>query len=591
LEPGERRVFELFDRGLPVEWEIYVQPHLNNLRPDFVLLHPHAGIAVFEVKDWDLSVCDWRLERHEGRLTLVGTNQSGRRFVKPNPFARLHEYRTEIAELFCPALNRHAGLASVTAGLIFASARDADVIERFGVAFEQFSPDHAGRRYFTLTGSEAIRDGRLGAIFPDHSRRSSRFMTPEVAADLRHWLVEPAFSAEQRELPTLSPDQRRYVMGRTESGLRRLRGPAGSGKTMVVAGRASVLADEGKNVLVVSYNITLLNYLRDYAARFGSKRNDITWLNFHTWCKRLLFLCGRGDVWRSLPWDEPSADESLGAALADALSAQPEIDVFDAILVDEGQDFHPSWWDALRGALAPGGEMLLVADRAQDLYKRNNLWTERVMEGAGFNGPWATLKTSYRMPRELTELTADYVKRFLADPEISPPIPPDQQELHVDPVDLRWIQADADSLAETAVKAIRTSLARRKGRTPAAFADVVFLCDQKKIGQSVVQALAGLGIDTSHTFAETPRLERQKKLYFFKGHACVKATTIHSFKGWEGCHVVVAVGGSGHPAHNTVYTAMTRLKRHSGGSHLTVVCASPELEMFGRTWPAFEEAA
>jgi hypothetical protein len=40
---------------LPIDWEIYVQPHLNGLRPDFVLLNPRIGIAVFEVKDWDLS--------------------------------------------------------------------------------------------------------------------------------------------------------------------------------------------------------------------------------------------------------------------------------------------------------------------------------------------------------------------------------------------------------------------------------------------------------------------------------------------------------------------------------------------------------
>ncbi|NCB60598.1 MAG: DNA helicase, partial [Gammaproteobacteria bacterium] len=54
LTDGERVVFDFFNSHLSVEWEIYVQPHLNGLRPDFVLLHPRAGIAVFEVKDWNL---------------------------------------------------------------------------------------------------------------------------------------------------------------------------------------------------------------------------------------------------------------------------------------------------------------------------------------------------------------------------------------------------------------------------------------------------------------------------------------------------------------------------------------------------------
>ena len=49
LTDGERKVIDLFDQKLSAEWEIYVQPHLNGLRPDIVLLHPRVGVAVFEV--------------------------------------------------------------------------------------------------------------------------------------------------------------------------------------------------------------------------------------------------------------------------------------------------------------------------------------------------------------------------------------------------------------------------------------------------------------------------------------------------------------------------------------------------------------
>jgi hypothetical protein len=49
LTPGEMSVLGFFDEHLPKRWGIYVHPHLNGLRPDFVLLNPDAGIAVFEV--------------------------------------------------------------------------------------------------------------------------------------------------------------------------------------------------------------------------------------------------------------------------------------------------------------------------------------------------------------------------------------------------------------------------------------------------------------------------------------------------------------------------------------------------------------
>jgi len=48
---------------LPPSWEIYLQPHLNGLRADFVLRHPRNGVAVFEVKDWDLDAMDYFMDR------------------------------------------------------------------------------------------------------------------------------------------------------------------------------------------------------------------------------------------------------------------------------------------------------------------------------------------------------------------------------------------------------------------------------------------------------------------------------------------------------------------------------------------------
>ncbi len=55
LTDGEMQVFEFFDANLAEKWEIYIRPHMNGLEPDFVLLNPKVGLAVFEVKDWPLT--------------------------------------------------------------------------------------------------------------------------------------------------------------------------------------------------------------------------------------------------------------------------------------------------------------------------------------------------------------------------------------------------------------------------------------------------------------------------------------------------------------------------------------------------------
>ena len=72
---------------------------------------------------------------------------------------------------------------------------------------------------------------------------------------------------------------------------------------------------------------------------------------------------------------------------------------------------------------------------------------------------------------------------------------------------------------------------------------------------------------------------------FFMGDARVKATTLHSFKGWESRLLVVHVGHAiGSDGLASVYAALTRLKRSPEGSWLTVVCSAPELSEYGRTW-------
>ena len=70
----------------------------------------------------------------------------------------------------------------------------------------------------------------------------------------------------------------------------------------------------------------------------------------------------------------------------------------------------------------------------------------------------------------------------------------------------------------------------------------------------------------------------------------VKATTLHSFKGWESRAIVLYVGEK--TAGQTlalIYAGLTRLKRHEKGSFLTVVSCAGDLVEFGKSWGTYEE--
>lgn len=295
----------LFDRFLSPEWEIYIQPHLNGLRPDFVLLNPAVGVAVFEVKDWNLdSMHYFTMEDGEGN-TALWAEKDGEKFCiqSDNPIAKVNLYRREIYELYCPRigqsarLGKHDGWAAITAGVIFPFATVSRVKDLLAPFLPKPRVD-VYSSYQPISGRAEVAAGRIQLVFPESERTQSRLMTKALAGDLRGWLIEPDFSATQRAPLELDHTQRALADARTNSGYRRIKGSAGSGKSLVLAARAAKLINEGKQVLVVTFNITLWHYLRDLVVRAvdsPEKVQNIRFSHFHHWCKQVCYEVG---------WDE-----------------------------------------------------------------------------------------------------------------------------------------------------------------------------------------------------------------------------------------------------------------------------------------------
>ena len=113
-------------------------------------------------------------------------------------------------------------------------------------------------------------------------------MRPELAADLRGWLEEPDFARMQREPLKLDAEQRKLITDWPAPGYRRVKGPAGSGKSVVLAARAAIRADTEKTVLILTFNITLWHYLKDLIVRALHKPaglRSIIFDHFHQFCK------------------------------------------------------------------------------------------------------------------------------------------------------------------------------------------------------------------------------------------------------------------------------------------------------------------
>jgi hypothetical protein len=290
-------------------------------------------------------------------------------------------------------------LSLITAGVIVITASTEQLKKLFQPFYEHRNLFGNAEKYHPIAGLDALQGNKLEIIFPSARWQSSKLMNLEIAQALRSWLIEPDFAATQRQPLELNEEQRKLVTTRTRTGYRRIKGAAGSGKSLVLAGRASHLSIEHKDVLVVTFNITLWHYLRDLAVRYplpGRTINQfITWLHFHEWCKQVICQdAGLNNEYKNL-WinitNQSEVSEILEIQLIDLTNRAIDIaqesnklTTYDAILVDEGQDYNPYWWNTLRRVLRDGGEMVLAADETQDLYERARKWTDEQMTGSGF---------------------------------------------------------------------------------------------------------------------------------------------------------------------------------------------------------------
>ena len=232
--------------------------------------------------------------------------------------------------------------------------------------------------------------------------------------------------------------------------------------------------------------------------------------------------------------------------------------------------------------------MLLVADATQDIYGTARSWTDEAMTGAGFSGGWAELRVSYRLPQLALDYARKFAEQFLPKDTVDLPVSA-QGELSLFPCTLKWVQTRIELVAKVCGEELFL-LAVDAEPDLLSIPDITFLSDTKKSGYEVIKEVGVKGVKTVHTFAKDNKESRRQKVGFYMGDSRIKATTLHSFKGWESRAIVIFIGQQvDKKSLALIYTGLTRLKRHTEGSYLTIVSCADELIDYGKTWPKYIE--
>jgi hypothetical protein len=147
-----------------------------------------------------------------------------------------------------------------------------------------------------------------------------------------------------------------------------IEGVAGSGKTLLAIQRARSFSKTKNAVLFTCFNSELAKWVREeMRGDLVENGGKIAVQNFH----RLAFeFCKRADVEFVVNTADPQRwwDEKAPDLLAEAaMQLHPDGPAFDAMVVDEAQDFSAGWWDALDYLCDRSNSVWAFLDKAQSL--------------------------------------------------------------------------------------------------------------------------------------------------------------------------------------------------------------------------------
>jgi len=545
---GERKVFAALREYLPEDYLVYYDIRVGDRYPDFTVIGPDLGVVVLEVKDW-------RLNSIVGvRPDGVAIKTSDGEQVLRSPVPQARDYTLRIVDLLKerPKLRSGKWLCcgwGYGAVLPLLKTDDIHARSRSGATLEEtLGPD------LILTGDDLTAERllpRLRQLLPSRAAHAPR-LSPDQVDEIRAALypeIRVGWAHDDAQLLEVMDKEQERLAKSLGDGHRLVRGVAGSGKTIVLMCRARHLRQLHPDwrVLVLCFNRVLAEHL----SRTIGTDERLQVLTFHAWCTRELRLAKiplppapeRGQAWHEY-WDQ------VPTMLLDAsASGHACPGTYQAILVDEGQDFANDWYRIILKALDPATNSLFIAlDSSQNIYKRRITWRELGIEVVGHS---RVLRTNYRNTRPILDAAYRIIReldsssrtgREQADDYITPDralrdgLPP---ELHR--------HTSLAAAREFAREWIQTRL--DGGIAPD---DVLVLGLARPKMESLTTWLADVGVPASFLLTE-------------QSPGTVRLSTIHSSKGLDAAHVLLFAGhdldGRGDDeARRLLYTAMTRAR-------------------------------
>jgi len=390
---------------------LYLEPQIKNLSPDFILIDPNRGVIIIEVKAWSIDY--FQTINHKNITTIKGE-------ILENPTYKARRY-----------FNTLQGLFRLTEALVDKSNKLKFKLHSV-VAFTELRKEEVKKNnlqdFFNhyparvLYSDELRKLKKIDEVFHyDVAKieasiigaiRSSIF--PEIKIKKSKTLLSNGLFDEK--IIALDIEQERFIKN-IPFGHYMITGIPGSGKTVAVIARAIYLAKlfPDWKILIVTYNKSLKNQIK---FKVESIKNDLEMLDVNIANIEVSTFHQIALKFSSLsPSNYKKNSESFWRDILPNNAIKNSKPYYDAILVDEYQDFYKNWFELLLKLIKEYKDLdnkvakniFISGDRLQSIYNPKELnWKQDI--GLDMRGRSKLLKTSYRVTKEHIELGLSLLK-------------------------------------------------------------------------------------------------------------------------------------------------------------------------------------
>ncbi|WP_457559140.1 ATP-binding domain-containing protein [Candidatus Harpocratesius sp.] len=419
---GEKKIFKLLQMIFSTNDSVYLytEPYFKGLRPDYVLIGDSIGAIIVEIKDYLESSLISTPKAEPWKLLK---NRSDEQKIIPNPYDQLYKYWKVAQNAINGCEFPNNIQIPIHRILIFTNISKSSEI---GIII---SKTH--QKQVQIGFKEDIHNSKtFTTFFLNFSSFSSHFnfstkhikllranLFPIARLPSLHQKKLFEFLSVKEKIHLLDLKQEKFAR-ELGSGHRLLFGVAGSGKTVVLIARARVLALRHTDwrILVICYNRLLQKVLyqtiipQDFQAQIFVE-------SFHKWAQSIILSedspenTAYQEILRKIETQDQKSvffGEIVPKLLKQTLIRQKTNNQkitrtkfqYDAILIDEAQDFEKEWLESIMLTLNPESNSLFIAcDGLQGIYARKKFYWSDV--GIQARGRVKKLTKSYRNPQEV----------------------------------------------------------------------------------------------------------------------------------------------------------------------------------------------